>query len=168
MTHRKGRHKLLDTIIHTYSFNARLIPYSADQECPSTKNDISQRSETEPELPIDHEAALTDSVSGRHTWDTTTIDRLDWIHWIVSAKQSKTRAKRIENACAVLSPRASIANPSVCELLSRNNLFYHVFHFVKEMQNNVGQGCKMMRVVRRLRQSWQQKETFTSFSDITY
>jgi uncharacterized protein YdeI (YjbR/CyaY-like superfamily) len=39
----------------------------------------------------------------RATWDaTTTLARVDWIHWIVSAKQSKTRAKRIADACDML------------------------------------------------------------------
>jgi hypothetical protein len=27
---------------------------------------------------------------------------MDWIHWITSAKQAKTRAKRIRDACAML------------------------------------------------------------------
>ena len=31
-----------------------------------------------------------------------TIARLDWIHWITSAKQLKTRAKRIGDACDML------------------------------------------------------------------
>jgi hypothetical protein len=28
--------------------------------------------------------------------------RLDWIHWISSAKQEETRARRIKNACSML------------------------------------------------------------------
>lgn len=36
-------------------------------------------------------------------WEgTTTIARLDWIHWITSAKQAKTRAKRINDAREML------------------------------------------------------------------
>lgn len=30
------------------------------------------------------------------------LARVDWIHWIVSAKQAKTRAKRISDACSKL------------------------------------------------------------------
>lgn len=56
--------------------------------------------EPEPEMPSDLLAALTASPEARAVWDdTTTIARLDWIHWITSAKQSKTRAKRIGDAC---------------------------------------------------------------------
>lgn len=59
--------------------------------------------EPEPELPPDLSEALEASPDARATWDaTTTIARLDWIHWITSAKQSKTRAKRIRDACDML------------------------------------------------------------------
>lgn len=60
--------------------------------------------EPEPEVPADLLEALQASPAARATWDgTTTIARLDWIHWITSAKQEKTRAKRIEDACDMLS-----------------------------------------------------------------
>lgn len=60
--------------------------------------------EPEPELPSDLLEALAAAPAARATWnDTTTIARLDWIHWITSAKQAKTRAKRISNACDMLS-----------------------------------------------------------------
>ncbi len=59
--------------------------------------------EPEPEVPTDFQAALTDASDARRNWDsTTTIARLDWIHWIVSAKQSKTWEKRIHDACEML------------------------------------------------------------------
>lgn len=59
--------------------------------------------EPEPEIPSDLRAALATSAEARAVWDdTTTIARLDWIHWITSAKQSKTRAQRITNACDLL------------------------------------------------------------------
>jgi hypothetical protein len=59
--------------------------------------------EPDPELPIDLKEALTQAPEARHTWDrTTTLARVDWIHWIVSAKQSKTREKRIRDACDML------------------------------------------------------------------
>ena len=56
-----------------------------------------------PELPTDLEEALAVAPEARSTWnDTTTIARLDWIHWITSAKQPKTRVKRISDACDML------------------------------------------------------------------
>ncbi len=59
--------------------------------------------EPEPEIPLDFEEALTAAPEARAIWDdTTTLARLDWIHWITSAKQSKTRAKRISDACDML------------------------------------------------------------------
>jgi len=64
---------------------------------------ISVENEPEPDIPSDLLAALTANPEARTVWDgTTTIARLDWIHWITSAKQSKTRAKRISNACDML------------------------------------------------------------------
>ncbi|TJY58889.1 DUF1905 domain-containing protein [Sinimarinibacterium sp. CAU 1509] len=60
-------------------------------------------SEPEPELPSDFEQALAAAPEARSVWDdTTTIARVDWIHWITSAKQAKTRAKRIRDACDML------------------------------------------------------------------
>jgi len=59
--------------------------------------------EPEPEIPADLLKALTSVPAARTVWDaTTTIARLDWIHWITSAKQAKTRAKRIGDACDML------------------------------------------------------------------
>lgn len=59
--------------------------------------------EPEPEVPSDLAAALEAAPEARAVWDdTTTIARVDWIHWITSAKQSKTRAKRIGDACDML------------------------------------------------------------------
>ena len=59
--------------------------------------------EPEPEVPADLQEALADASDARRTWDSTTaIARLDWIHWIVSAKQAKTRMKRIRDACEML------------------------------------------------------------------
>lgn len=59
--------------------------------------------EPEPELPADLQEALAASPEARATWDaTTTLARVDWIHWIVSAKQRKTRERRIHNACDML------------------------------------------------------------------
>lgn len=59
--------------------------------------------EPEPELPVDFEEALAAAPEARAAWnDTTTIARLDWIHWMTSARQPGTRAKRIGNACDML------------------------------------------------------------------
>lgn len=59
--------------------------------------------EPEPEVPSDLREALAASPASRTTWDATTaIARLDWIHWVTSAKQAKTRAKRIQDACKML------------------------------------------------------------------
>ena len=59
--------------------------------------------EPEPVVPPDLRKALDTSPEARSTWEaTTTIARVDWIHWIVSAKQTKTRTKRIRDACDML------------------------------------------------------------------
>jgi hypothetical protein len=59
--------------------------------------------EPEPELPLDIQKALMAAPEAWTVWsDTTTIARLDWIHWITSAKQAKTRVKRIADACDML------------------------------------------------------------------
>ena len=64
---------------------------------------MSVQQEPEPELPSDFQKALAVAPEARAVWDdTTTIARLDWIHWITSAKQSKTRLKRIKDACDML------------------------------------------------------------------
>ena len=59
--------------------------------------------EPEPDVPDDLANALEAAPEARAMWDaTTTIARVDWIHWIVSAKQAKTRVKRIHDACDML------------------------------------------------------------------
>ena len=60
--------------------------------------------EPEPEVPADlKEALVTAAPKARALWaDITPIARRDWIHWITSAKQSETRARRIKNACSML------------------------------------------------------------------
>lgn len=59
--------------------------------------------EPEPDLPADFQAALDASPEAKSIWDdTTTIARVDWIHWITTAKQQKTRERRVANACDML------------------------------------------------------------------
>ena len=59
--------------------------------------------EPEPKVPDDFQLALNSNPDAMQIWDdTTTIARIDWIHWIESAKQSKTRKSRIENGCDML------------------------------------------------------------------
>ncbi|NVK23064.1 MAG: DUF1905 domain-containing protein [Kangiellaceae bacterium] len=60
--------------------------------------------EPEPEIPSDFLKSLKAFPEAEQTWNnTTTIARIDWIHWITSAKQAKTRTKRIHDACDMLS-----------------------------------------------------------------
>jgi len=57
----------------------------------------------EPRVPADLRKALAAAPKARALWsDITLIARTDWIHWIVSAKQPETRARRVDNACAML------------------------------------------------------------------
>ena len=60
--------------------------------------------EPEPEVPADLRKALAAAApKARTLWsDITPIARRDWIHWITSAKQTETRARRIKNACSML------------------------------------------------------------------
>jgi len=59
--------------------------------------------EPEPKVPADLRKALAAAPKARALWsDITSIGRRDWIQWIVSAKQPETRARRINNACAML------------------------------------------------------------------
>ncbi|MEP1214318.1 MAG: YdeI/OmpD-associated family protein [Marinobacter sp.] len=64
---------------------------------------MSVEQEPEPDVPSDLQEALLAAPEARAVWDDTTpIARLDWIHWITSAKQARTRAKRIGDACDML------------------------------------------------------------------
>ena len=59
--------------------------------------------EPEPEVPKDLKRAIQSSHEAQNTWQaTTTLARLDWIHWVTSAKQRKTRTQRIAGACQML------------------------------------------------------------------
>lgn len=59
--------------------------------------------EPEPELPDDLVRALEASPDARATWEqTTTLARVDWVHWLTSAKQAKTRESRLSTMCDML------------------------------------------------------------------
>jgi hypothetical protein len=60
--------------------------------------------EPEPKVPVELRRALAAApLKARQAWDDITPRaRRDWIHWIVSAKQAETRARRIANACDML------------------------------------------------------------------
>jgi hypothetical protein len=64
---------------------------------------MSVEKESEPRIPIDLREALAATPAARAVWsDITPKARWDWIHWITSAKQSETRARRIHGACDML------------------------------------------------------------------
>jgi Bacteriocin-protection, YdeI or OmpD-Associated/Domain of unknown function (DUF1905) len=59
--------------------------------------------EPEPSVPTDLRKALAAAPKARALWsEITPKARRDWIHWITSAKQAETRARRVKNACAML------------------------------------------------------------------
>jgi hypothetical protein len=60
--------------------------------------------DTESVVPPDLKKALASAAPKTRTvWsDITPNARRDWIHWITSAKQEETRARRIKNACSML------------------------------------------------------------------
>lgn len=56
-----------------------------------------------PKPPADFAEALSKHPAAQSTWDSTTaIAQVDWIHWIESGKQARTRTDRIEKACDML------------------------------------------------------------------
>lgn len=60
-------------------------------------------SEAEPGVPTELGQVLDASPAARANWEAaTTIASIDWIHWIESAKQAKTRASRIADAADML------------------------------------------------------------------
>jgi len=57
----------------------------------------------EPTIPPDLQKALAAAPKARAVWaDITTNARTDWVHWIISAIQPETRARRVKNACSML------------------------------------------------------------------
>ena len=59
--------------------------------------------EPEPRVPADLRKALSAAPKARALWAAITpVARRDWIHWIVSAKQPETRARRVDKTCPML------------------------------------------------------------------
>jgi uncharacterized protein YdeI (YjbR/CyaY-like superfamily) len=59
--------------------------------------------ESEPGMPTDLRKALAADPVAKAKWsDLTPIARRDFVSWIDSAKQAKTRRRRIERACSML------------------------------------------------------------------
>lgn len=116
---RRGRTTVVGTI-NAYTFQATLEPDGNLSHWLRVSHDLleaadvsigdivafeimSAQQEAEPELPDDLEKALAAAPEALAVWHgTTTIARVDWIHWITSAKQAKTRVKRIDDACNML------------------------------------------------------------------
>ncbi len=64
---------------------------------------LSVGKQPEPGVPADLRKAMAAVPEARAVWsDITPIARRDWIHWITSAKQPETRARRVRNACEML------------------------------------------------------------------
>jgi Bacteriocin-protection, YdeI or OmpD-Associated/Domain of unknown function (DUF1905) len=60
--------------------------------------------EPEPTVPVELKKALAAAApKARTVWsDITPMARRDWIHWITSARQEATRARRVTTACSML------------------------------------------------------------------
>ncbi len=59
--------------------------------------------EPEPVVPADLRKALAAAPKAKTLWSNLTdAARWDWIHWLSTAKQEKTREKRIAGACDML------------------------------------------------------------------
>ena len=59
--------------------------------------------ELESKVPPDLRKALAAAPKARTLWSAITPKaRMDWVHWIISAKRPETRARRVENACKML------------------------------------------------------------------
>lgn len=90
---------------HWLKVDEALANASGVQEGDEVAVEISPlRPEPEPAIPTDLSDALATCPEAKKVWDdTTTIARVDWVHWIESAKQAKTRDRRVANACDMLS-----------------------------------------------------------------
>ncbi|MBZ0222429.1 MAG: DUF1905 domain-containing protein [Dokdonella sp.] len=61
------------------------------------------KSEFEPTVPDDLRNAIAACPQATRMWEsTTTIARIDWVHWVESAKQAATRRSRVDSARKML------------------------------------------------------------------
>lgn len=82
---------------------SRKLSAAAGAEAGDTVTLEISHSDREPTMPADLQQALAAAPKARAVWaDITVSARTDWIHWIISAKQEKTRASRIAGACDML------------------------------------------------------------------
>lgn len=59
--------------------------------------------EPDPTPPADLAAALSVDPAAQAVWaETSSLARVDWIHWVESAKQNRTRETRVRTACSML------------------------------------------------------------------
>lgn len=57
----------------------------------------------EPKLPKRFKTLLSESAAAKATWDsTTTLAKIDWVHWMESANQEATRKERVASAIDML------------------------------------------------------------------
>lgn len=88
---------------HWLKVESKLLEAAGISIGDTVELEIESVQEPEPEVPPDFDEALASAPKAKAVWeDTTTIARVDWIHWITSAKQAKTRVKRIHDACDML------------------------------------------------------------------
>lgn len=86
---------------HWLRLDARLLNKAGAQVGEQVHFDIrAVKKEPEPIVPADLLEALKACPEAWKTWNAaTTLARVDWVHWLTSAKQAKTRLKRIDEAC---------------------------------------------------------------------
>lgn len=99
---RRGR-TTADVSINGYPFQSTLQPDGQLSHWLRVSAEQSEAAGVDIGDEVKVEIAPAANPAARGEWDsTTTLARLDWIHWIVSAKQAKTRTKRINDACEML------------------------------------------------------------------
>lgn len=99
---RRGR-TTADVSINGYPFQSTLQPDGQLRHWLRVSAEQSEAAGVDIGDEVKVEIALAANPAARGEWDsTTTLARLDWIHWIESAKQAKTRTKRINDACEML------------------------------------------------------------------
>jgi uncharacterized protein YdeI (YjbR/CyaY-like superfamily) len=94
--------------VETQPVESLLLFYTAPEGQRNRKQHIPAAKEPEPKVPTDLSKALAADRGpagdrAREAWsDITPAARRDFIHWITSAKQPETRARRTAAACDML------------------------------------------------------------------